>query len=271
MIDVRALTTGYAKARGKHAVLTAVSCAIPARRMTVLVGPNGSGKSTLLKAICGFLPAWAGTVTPDGRPVAAYTSVQRAQKIAFLAQRHTVPDCTVRRLVLHGRFPYTRFPRQYRADDDAVVQDALCLLGIAGLAEENLRALSGGQQQKAYLAMALAQQTPVVVLDEPLTFLDIRQQIDVVQTLARLKAQGKTIVLVVHDLHTALTIADRVIVLHGGTVVAQGNPAVIAGDGTIDRVFSVRTRRIDGADGMPLYTFCADGAPSASRPHTELV
>lgn len=270
MIDVCALTTGYTKSRGQNAVLTSVSCTIPARRMTVLVGPNGSGKSTLLRAICGFLPAWAGTVTVDGRPLSAYTPVQRAQKIAFLAQWHIVPDCTVRRLVLHGRFPYMRFPRQYRADDIAAVQDALDMLGITDLAEKNLRALSGGQQQKAYLAMALAQQTPVLVLDEPLTFLDIRQQIDLVQTLGRLKAQGKTIVLVVHDLHTALTVADTLIVLCAGNVVAQGNPAVIAGDGTIDRVFAVRTQKIDGADGAPLYTFCADGAVSP-RPQTELV
>ena len=270
MIDVCALTTGYAKPRGKNAVLTSVSCTIPARCITVLVGPNGSGKSTLLRAICGFLPAWAGTVTVDGRPLSAYTPVQRAQKIAFLAQRHIVPDCTVRRLVLHGRFPYTRFPRQYRVDDVAAVRDALDMLGIADLAEKNLCALSGGQQQKAYLAMALAQQTPVLVLDEPLTFLDIRQQIDLVQTLGRLKAQGKTIVLVVHDLHTALTVADKLIVLCAGNVVAQGNPAVIVGDGTIDRVFAVRTQKIDGADGAPLYTFYADGAVSP-RPQTELV
>lgn len=260
MIEVRDLMTGYARPRGKNAVLAAVSCEVPARRITVLVGPNGSGKSTLLRAMCGLLPAWSGTVRLDGVPVSAYTPAQRARKVAFLAQQRTVPDCTVERLVLHGRFPYTRFPRQYRADDLAAMREALRALDITGLAEQNLRALSGGQQQKAYLAMALAQQTPVVVLDEPLTFLDIRQQLDLMETLRGLKAQGKTIVLVVHDLPAALRLADRLIVLSAGRVVAQGNPAVIAGEGTIDRVFSVRTRRIDGADGAPLYTFCADDA-----------
>lgn len=260
MIKLTDVTTGYAKPKAENAVLKHLSCEIPAQRITVLVGPNGSGKSTLLKAMCGFLPTWSGSVELDGKPLASYTLSERAQKIAYLAQRRTVSDCTVSRLVLHGRFPYTHFPRHYSAEDYAVSRDALHALQLEHLAEKNLSELSGGQQQKAYLAMALAQQTPVLVLDEPLTFLDIRQQLDLLQTLKTLREQKKTIVLVVHDLNTALTFADRLIVMSAGSVIAQGNPAVIARDGTIDRVFSVRTETVTDAHGSSLYTFSADGA-----------
>ena len=265
MINVTNVTTGYAE----NAVLRSVSCHIEVQKITVLVGPNGSGKSTLLKTLCGFLPAWSGTVELDGKPVAAYTNRARAQKIAYLAQRHTVPDSTVRRLVLHGRFPYTHFPRHYTAADEAVAQDALCAMHLEALADKRMQELSGGQQQKAYLAMALAQVAPLLVLDEPLTFLDIRQQLDLLQTLKDLRAQGKTIVLVVHDLNTALSCADTVLVMSAGQVVAQGNPAVIAGDGTIDRVFGVRTHTVDAGQGGHLYTFSTDGA--SLSPQTEIV
>lgn len=258
MIEVAGLTTGYGRRRAGGEVLKAVCCSVARGSMTVLVGANGSGKSTLLKALCGFLPAWTGTVRLAGAPLATYTNMRRARLVAYLAQSsaaRSAPDVTVRRLVLHGRFPYTRFPRQYGARDRAVVDGALEQLGLLSLADEPLTALSGGQRQKAYLAMALAQQTPLLVLDEPLTFLDIRQQLELLATLRRLQTQGKTICMVVHDLNMALACADEVLVLDGGAVVEQGGAAAVVASGVLDRVFAVKSAAVSLPDGGQLYTF----------------
>ena len=259
MLKLHAVSTGYGKRSATGAVLQSLSCTIPANKITVLVGPNGSGKSTLLKTICGFLPLWSGSVLLQGRTLSDYSLRERAQRIAYVGQNSQLavsrPDVTVRELVLHGRFPYLGFPRRYSARDQELTEAVLCQLHLEPLAERALCTLSGGQLQKAYLAMALCQQTPLLVLDEPLTFLDIRQQLDLLHTLATLRAEGKTICLVVHDLQTALTFADTLLVLSGGAVVAQGAPATIAAQGVIDTVFSIHTECISSPHGGKLYTF----------------
>ena len=258
MLKLDAVTVGYGKPRAGREVLHSLSCAIPRGKITVLAGPNGSGKSTLLKTMCGFLPAWSGGVSLAGEPLSAYSSASRARQVAYVAQQHgrlSASAVTVRRLALYGRFPYTRFPRHYTEQDHAVAAEALEQLGMTALADVPLAELSGGQQQKAYLAMALSQATPLLLLDEPLTFLDIRQQLELLAALRRLCSQGKTICLVVHDLNTALTFADALIVLDGGRVVAQGAPAAIAADGVIDRVFGVRTECVVLPRGGILYSF----------------
>ncbi len=259
MIEVCSITAGYGKPRTGNAVLKALSCTIPAQQITVLIGANGSGKTTLLKTLCGFLPVWSGSIQLLKKPLSAYSLRERAQYIAYVGQKHELsasrPDLTVRDLVLQGRFPYTGFPRHYTARDRERADEALRALNLTDLAEKAISTLSGGQQQKAYLALALCQQTPLLVLDEPLTFLDIRQQLELLSTLQSLKADGKTICLVVHDLNTALTFADKLIVLCGGTVVAEGAPTSIASSGIIDTVFGVRTEHIPLPDGKKLYTF----------------
>lgn len=258
MISIENLTTGYGKPNAETAVLKSLSCIIPTAAITVLVGPNGSGKSTLLKAACGLLPAWSGSVKLDGKPLSSYSLQMRAQKIAYLAQSRRTPDISVEQLVLYGRFPHRRFLQHYSETDRRIARAALEQLGLLPLKDTLLSALSGGQRQKAYLAMALSQQAALLVLDEPLTFLDIRQQLDLLQLLRALCAQGKSICLVVHDLNTALTFADTLIVMKEGTVAAQGKGAEIASSGIIDRVFAVKTKCITAADGKTLYTFSAE-------------
>jgi len=253
MIRIENLTVSYA--RKLPPVLNDVSCSVPRGKITVLVGPNGSGKSTLLRTICGFLPPRAGNVFLDGKNLREYALSERARKIAFLSQVRSLPEITVRRLVLHGRFPYTKFPRRYSQADLKVAEDVLRALNLTALADSRLSELSGGQQQKACLAMALAQETPALVLDEPLTFLDIRQQLELIHLLKDLRAQGKTVLLVVHDLQTALGLADKLIVLSGGRVLAEGNPDEIARQGTIDSVFGVRTEMHLLPQGIKLYAF----------------
>lgn len=257
MIEVTNLTVGYGK-KSLSPVLKNLSCSIPAEKISVLVGPNGSGKSTLLKTICGFLPVWNGSVQLDGKLLSDYALSERAKKIAYLSQSRRLPEITVRSLVLHGRFPYTHFPRHYTKEDCAVADSALSAMGLDSIAEKKLSCLSGGQQQKVFLAMALAQQTSVLVLDEPLTFLDIRQQLELLHLLKKLCAQGKTILLVVHDLHTALTFADKLIVMSGGEVISEGTPALIAEKGTIDTVFCIHTEKISLPKGENLYTFSTE-------------
>ena len=172
MVEVRNITVGYP---GKT-VLKNVSLAIPKGQLTVLLGPNGCGKSTLLKSLCGILTPENGQVLYDGEDLLLLPQQQLAQKIAYLSQGRQIPDITVRRLVLHGRFPYLGYPRRYRREDYACADLAMAQLGITDLADVPVQNLSGGQRQKVYIAMVLAQDTPIALLDEPTTYLDIVHQ-----------------------------------------------------------------------------------------------
>ncbi len=256
MIKIEGLTVSYT--RKSPPVLHDLSCTVPKEKITVLVGPNGSGKSTLLKTIGGFLRPQRGSIVLDGKNLGEYKGQERAKKIAFLSQSRRIPELTVRQLVLRGRFPYTHFPRAYSTNDYALVEESLRQMDMAFLGDCKLSELSGGQQQKAWLAMALAQETPLLILDEPLTFLDVRQQLELLQLLKELRARGKTILLVVHDLQMALTFADSLIVLSGGSVLAQGQPALLAEDGLIDRAFDIHTKKISLPDGGQVYTFSSE-------------
>ena len=249
MLEIQNLSAGYP---GKP-VLREVSASIPAGKTTVLLGPNGCGKSTLLKAVCGMLPLSAGAVLLDGEPISALSPQLLARKSAYLAQSRQVPDITVGRLVLHGRFPYLSFPRRYRAEDLAAAKAAMERMGIADLAEVPLDRLSGGQRQKAYIAMALAQDTPVVLLDEPTTYLDVGHQLGMMARAKELADQGRTVVMVLHDLSLALQTADRVLVMAEGRVICAGTPEEVFTSGTLDRVFGVKLGRVRTASGWHYY------------------
>ena len=165
MLEIKNMTAGYPG----HPVLQDVSLTIPDGAVTVLAGPNGSGKSTLLKALTGILPA-SGSAVLDGQELLTLSGRERARKVAFLPQNRQIPEINVKNLVLHGRFPYLSYPRRYRQEDLRIAEEAMDKMGLAELAERSLTTLSGGQRQKAYIAMALAQDTPVVLLDEPNTY-----------------------------------------------------------------------------------------------------
>ena len=248
MLEIQNLSAGYPG----NPVLQEVSLSIPQGAVTVIAGPNGCGKSTLLKAMAGILPA-AGSVKLEGLDLLYLDRRELANKIAFLPQYRTVPEISVKNLVLHGRFPYLSYPRRYRKEDHVAAEAAMEKMGISDLAERSLSTLSGGQRQKVYIAMALAQDTPVVLLDEPNTFLDIAHQLQLMEQARALAAEGKTVVLVLHDLSMALEYADSLAILSQGRCCFQGSPEEVFLSGHLDSAFSVRVGRVQTPDGWKYY------------------
>lgn len=249
MVDITNLSAGYP---GKP-VLDHITAQFPAGKLTVILGPNGCGKSTLLKTIAGILPIQAGSITVQGQNVSRLDNRHRAQLVTYLSQNRPVPQLTVMQLTLHGRFPYLSYPRRYRPEDRRFAEDCLKRLGILDLKDSTLAELSGGQRQKAYLAMALAQNTPVVLMDEPTTFLDIRQQRQTMADARALARAGKTVVLVLHDLPLALEQADHLVLMEKGRLVSTGTPEDIWKAGCLNAVFGVTLHRFQTEHGMKYY------------------
>ncbi len=247
MIEVSHLCVKY----DDREILHDVSAAFPTGAFTVVAGPNGSGKSTLLRALCGILPRAAGEIRVDGTPLCALA--HPARHIAYLPQNRPVPDITVERLVLHGRFPYLSYPRRYGQKDYLRARQAMEAMGLSELADTPVRTLSGGVRQKAYLAMALAQDAPVVLLDEPTTYLDAAHQFSLMDRAKALCRAGKTVVAVLHDLVMAARFADHMLVMDAGRAAAQGSCAEILQSGCVETVFGVSLREIDTLDGPQFY------------------
>ena len=249
MIELESLCAGYPG----RAVLKDVSLCFPAGRVVILVGPNGSGKSTLLRTALGLQPKTGGRVLLDGIPIEALTARQTALKAAYLPQSRAVPNITARRMVLHGRFPHLSFPRRYRAEDYRAAERALAWAGAEDIADRPMQELSGGQRQKVYLAMALAQETETVFMDEPTTYLDVRHQIEVMAVARRLAQDGKAVVLVLHDLCLAMRFADEIAVLSNGGLAYQGTPEAVYQDGVLTRVFGAALERVETETGWRYY------------------
>lgn len=235
MLELRNMSAGY----NQKQILTDISLAFSKSKFTSVIGPNGSGKSTMLKATMGIIPALSGAVYIDGQSINTLSRRQLAKKIAYLSQGKNVPDMTVGQLVLHGRFPHLAYPRHYTENDKNIVLSALERLGIKELANRPLASLSGGMRQNAYIAMALAQDSDYILLDEPTAYLDISHQLELMKTLRKLSADGKGIVAVLHDLPLAFAFSDSIVLLNGGKVVAQGCPKDIYNTPIIREVFGI--------------------------------
>lgn len=255
MMELRQLRAGY----GEHMVLDGVDLALRPGEVLALLGPNGSGKSTLIRAALGLLPLTGGQVLIDGADAVALTPRQRAQKAAYLPQTRPVPNITALRMVLHGRFPHLTYPRRFRQEDYAAAMAALEQADAACLARRPMPELSGGQRQRVYLAMALAQDTPVLLLDEPTTFLDIGCQLELARLMRETAAEGKAVVMVLHDLNLALGCAHRVAVMEEGRLRAWGTPAEIYAGGALEQVFGVKVHRTELEDGTEQYLFTRRG------------
>ncbi len=249
MIEMRRLAAGY----NGRAVFTDVTLDFVPGEVLVLAGPNGCGKSTLLKAVAGIEPVMAGEILFDSVPMGRLTPRETAQKAAYMPQERGVPSISVRRMALHGRFPYLSYPRRYREEDYAIVDAALERADASELAARPVPELSGGQRQRAYLAMALAQDTGTIMMDEPTAFLDIGHQLAVMDTARALAGEGRAVVLVLHDLCLAMKRADRLAVLADGGLAALGAPEDIFASGVVDRVFGVRLRRVETESGWQYY------------------
>ncbi|MGX2993787.1 ABC transporter ATP-binding protein [Streptomyces sp. JNUCC 64] len=236
-LEARALSAGY----GKSLIVEELSLRIDEGRITALVGPNACGKSTLLKSIARLMPLAAGSVLLDGTDLHTLSTRDVARGLGILPQSPIAPESiTVGDLVWRGRHPHRRFGQRRTAADETVIAEALAATGTAGLIDRPVDELSGGQRQRVWIALALAQDTPTLLLDEPTTYLDIAHQIEVMDLLADLNERtGKTIVLVSHDLNQAALYASTIVAMRDGRIVRQGPPEDVLTEETVAEVFGL--------------------------------
>ncbi|GAB2938620.1 ABC transporter ATP-binding protein [Rhodococcus aerolatus] len=242
-LRARGLRVGY----GGRAVVHDLDLDVLDGAVTTVIGPNGCGKSTLLRALGRLLRPTGGVVELDGRSIAGLPTRDVARRLGVLPQAPLAPEgLTVADLVARGRHPHQRWFRQWSADDEAEVAEALALTGIGDLADRPVDQLSGGQRQRAWISMALAQGTDVLLLDEPTTYLDLTHAVEVMDLVDRLHAElGRTVVMVLHDLNLAARYSDRLVVVGDGTVVATGTPREVLTRELLAEVFGLTALVVD--------------------------
>ena len=224
----------------RHVVAEHLDVRIEQGEFVAIVGPNACGKSTLLRALARMLHPQEGSVYLDGELIRSLPSKQVARRLGLLPQSSIAPDgITVSDLVARGRHPYQRLLRQWSREDAEAVEGAMVQTGVDDLADRLVDELSGGQRQRVWLAMALAQATPLLLLDEPTTFLDIAHQMEVLDLCAKLHTDGRTLVAVLHDLNHACRYATHLIAMREGAIVAEGDPREIVTVELVEAVFGL--------------------------------
>ncbi|MEV4709247.1 ABC transporter ATP-binding protein [Actinoplanes sp. NPDC049316] len=246
-------------------VAAGLDVSIPDGSFTVIVGPNACGKSTLLRALAGLLTPKQGAVVLDGREIGSYRAKEVARRLGLLPQTATAPEgISVADLVARGRYPHQRLLRQWTPEDENQVAAAMDATGVTALADRAVDELSGGQRQRVWMAMVLAQQTGLLLLDEPTTYLDIAYQIDLLDLCADLNEQGRTLVAVLHDLNHACRYATHLIAMKDGRVVAAGDPGTIITADLVHDVYGLPCEVIpDPQTGTPLVVPAARSARAA--------
>lgn len=240
---------------GDRLVVDDLNLAVPDRQITVIVGANASGKSTLLRGLARLLKPTHGAVHLDGQDLHRMPTREVARRLALLPQSPTAPEAvSVVDLVARGRHPHQRWYSQWSREDEAAVAAALRATRCDDLAERPVDELSGGQRQRVWIAMALAQDTPILLLDEPTTYLDLAHQIDVLDLLSELNlTRGRTMVLVLHDLNQACRYGHHLVAMRDGKIAAEGPPAEVVTEEMVQHVFGVATTIVtDPVAGTPL-------------------
>lgn len=247
----RGLSAGY---DGKP-IVRGLDIAVPHGKVSVIIGANGCGKSTLLKTLARLIKPQSGSVLLDGHDIHALPTKKLAQKLGLLPQSSLVPDgIRVSDLVARGRYPYQSFFMGMRKEDCDAVREALELMGITELMDRAVDELSGGQRQRVWIAMALAQQTDVLLLDEPTTYLDVAYQIEILDMLRDLnRRRGTTVVMVLHDINLSSRYADYMFAFKKGALIQQGTPREVVTEQTVREVFELDCMVIDDpVSGTPL-------------------
>ncbi|ASS68247.1 MULTISPECIES: ABC transporter ATP-binding protein [unclassified Paenibacillus] len=252
---VRLTTSQLDIAYEKRQIVRDLNLSIPQGKITALVGSNGSGKSTILKTMARLMSPQNGQVLLDGKSIHKQATKEVAKELAILPQNPTAPDgLTVQELVSYGRFPYQKGFASMRKEDREIVDWALQATSMTEFADRPVDQLSGGQRQRGWIAMALAQETDILFLDEPTTFLDMAHQLDVLQLLEELNGKAKrTIVMVVHDLNHASRFAHHMIAIKSGRVLAEGAPSEVMTPAVMRDVFGIEADIVsDPRTGVPL-------------------
>ena len=250
MIELCHVTAGYPG----RPVLEDVNLTFQAGKITALIGPNGCGKTTLLRAACGLLPLAGGQVLYGGKDLRRFGRKEFARLVSILPQTRDVPSIRAEQLVAHGRYPHLSFGRDLTQADREKIAWAMEVTGTTALKDKELSQLSGGERQRVYLAMTLSQDTDILFLDEPTTYLDIGQKYEMLELIAQVNAMGKTVVMVLHDLPLAFSYSHQVVVLEKGRLAAQGPAAQVFASGVPARVFGVKSQALE-VDGCQEYFF----------------
>jgi len=250
-VETRNLSLAY----DSQVIIEKLSTTITTGEITALVGPNGCGKSTLLRGLARLLKPQTGEVLLDGKAIHSLPTKELAKQLGILPQGPTAPEgLTVYDLVAQGRYPHQGFFQQWSREDERVTQEAIAITNMIEFADRPLDTLSGGQRQRAWIAMTLAQKTPILLLDEPTTYLDIGYQLEVMELIEQLNQErAMTILLVLHDLNQAARYSQRMIVLNQGVVVADGPPKAVLTQQLLADVFKVRANIVTDPDsGSPV-------------------
>ena len=241
---------------GTASILKDISVEFKQGEITTIIGPNGCGKTTLLQSLNGSSKVTSGSILLDDLDYLAMPLKERARRLSFLPQVRTIiPALPVRTLVEHGRFPYLGFARKKSARDIEVVEDAMRFTHVDNYASQYCDTLSGGIRQRAFFAMTLAQDCDYIVLDEPTTYLDIKGQRQFMDMVLSLKEQGKTIILVLHDLAQALRISDTLVIMQDRKIAGTGTPEECLGQHIIDDVFNVHLKSFSDDDGCYYFFY----------------
>jgi iron complex transport system ATP-binding protein len=249
-LQARNLSLGYEGS----SIINNLSLAVPDARVTSIIGPNGCGKSTLLRGLGRLLAPRSGEVLLDAEPLASRTTREIATRISILPQTPTAPSgLTVADLVSRGRHPRQKWYQQFSLADQSVVEDALAATDITDLADTPLEDLSGGQRQRAWISMTLAQETGILLLDEPTTYLDLAHQVDVLELVRRLnRVHHRTVVMVLHDISLAARYSDHMVAMKDGEIVMEGTPDEVVTPALLKEVFGLDAHVVpEPTDGRP--------------------